>query len=306
MSQDAAIFLGTIAAISFILKTTILFNVEIKSKVAESFAILCLFFIIQNVAEFLAYFTYLNSVALGEFFIHVYFVTLWLIFPSALILALTVTRSKFVKKATVLLYGYSAIIIVAYTNGQIITGFNFLGWTVNGEEGRLYWLGMGYIPLCCLLTVAHLFNQFATNEDSEIRYNCKIYLLGFSPIALVAAVVLGLKSMGFNSSSVISLPIATLIFLYVLLLHTNGNLFWLTTKFKTVLAVLKMNRNSSVEDIINEIEKVRIQEALKLTNGQQKTAADILNIPPSTLNKRITKHKINTNRFKFSNSPRTI
>lgn len=306
MTQDAAIFLGTIAAISFILKTTILFNVEIKSKVAESFVVLCLFFIIQNVAEFLAYFTYLKSTAWGEFFVHIYFLSLWFIFPSALILALTLTKSSFVKKARIGLFGISGVMVVAYLNGQIITGLNFLGWSVNGIPGQFYWVGMGYVLLCCLLTMLHLGYQFIYNQDSEIRYNCKVYMMGFSPIVAVAVVVLGLRAFGFNSSSVVSLPIATLIFLYVLLLHTNGNLFWLSTKFKTVLAVLRMSKHSSVDDIINEVEKVRIQEALKLTNGQQKTAADILGIPPSTLNKRITKHKINANRFKFSNSPRTV
>ena len=111
-----------------------------------------------------------------------------------------------------------------------------------------------------------------------------------------------LKTLGFNSSSVVSLPIATLIFLYILLLHTNGNLFWLTTKFKTVFAVLLMSKDASVDSLINEIEKVRIQEALKLTNGQQKAAADILGIPASTLNKRLSKHKIKANNFKPSST----
>ncbi len=306
MTQDAAIYLGTMAAIGFILKATILFNVEIKSKVAESFVILCLFFIIQNVAEFLAYFTYLKSVALGEFFIHVYFVSLWFIFPSILILALAMTKSKHLVRARFILYGITGVVVVAYLNGMIVSGFNFLGWSVNGIPGQFYWPAMGYILLCCLMTIVHLTVQLLNNPDNEIRYNCRIYLFAFSPIVAIAVTVLLLKLFGFNSSSVISLPIATLVFLYLILLHTNGNLFWLTTKFKTVFAVLRMSRDASVDAIINEIEKVRIQEALKLTNGQQKTAADILGIPPSTLNKRITKYKIDANRFKFNISPRTV
>lgn len=305
MSLDALIYLGSIAAIGFILKATILFNVEIKSKIAESFVVLCFFFIIQNVAEFLAYFTYQQSIALSEFFIHVYFNSLWFIFPSVYILALALTKSKYLTTARVILYGVSGIIVLAYLNGMVIADLVFLGWTVNGVGGNWYWLGMGYILLCCLMTIAHLLFQLMRNTDTEIRYNCKIYLLAFIPIVAVAVVVLLLKTLGFNSSSAISLPIATLLFLYVILLHTNGNLFWLSTKFKTVLAVLRMNKTASVDAIINEIEKVRIQEALKLTNGQQKAAADILGIPASTLNKRLSKHKINANQFKFSNSPRT-
>jgi len=198
------------------------------------------------------------------------------------------------------------VIVLAYINGMVISDLTFLGWTVSGIPSNYYWLGMGYILLCCLMTITHLVIQLIKNADSEVRYNCKIYLLAFMPIIAVAVIVLALKTLGFNSSSAISLPFATLLFLYITLLHTNGNLFWLSTKFKTVLAVLRMDKNASVDAIINEIEKVRIQEALKLTYGQQKAAADILGIPPSTLNKRLSKHQINANRFKLSNSPRTV
>ncbi len=88
------------------------------------------------------------------------------------------------------------------------------------------------------------------------------------------------------------MPIATIIFLVVLLLHTNGNLFWLSTKFKTILAIISMDKSASADAIIGQIEKVRIEEALKVTSGQQKLAAKLINVPPSTLNKKITKYKI--------------
>jgi hypothetical protein len=298
MTQDAAIYLGTIAAIGFILKATILFNVEIKSKVAESFVVLCLIFVIQNVAEFLAYFTYLKSTQLGEFFIHIYYITLWFIFPSVLVLALAMTKYQYLKQARIILYTISSIATIAYMNGLVVAGFTFLGWSVSGVPGQYYWLAMIYILFCCVSTIGYLAYQFVKNTDNEIRYNSKIYLIAFSPIVLVAVSVLLLKILGFNSTSVVSFPIASLIFLYILLLHTNGNLFWITTKCKTVLAVLMMHKDASVDSLINEIEKVRIQEALKLTNGQQKSAAELLGVPASTLNKRLSKHKIKANNFK--------
>ena len=58
MESNALMFLGSVAFIGMILKVAILFNVSIKSQIAESFVVVCLFFLLQNVSEFLGYFTY--------------------------------------------------------------------------------------------------------------------------------------------------------------------------------------------------------------------------------------------------------
>lgn len=300
MNPDTAIYLGTIAAIGLVLKTTILFNVEIKSRVAECFTIMCLFLIAQNAAEFLGYFTYLKSARVGEFFVHIYMISLIFIFPSITMLALAVTDGRYFNPLRIVLYSISVILAVCYLLGWVISGLNMVGWSVITSPGPLYWVYMGYVLLCCLGTMVYLAFCMISAEKSEIRYNARVNLLAMVPIVAVAVGVLALRVAGFDSSSAISLPIATLLFLYIMLLHTNGNLFWLTTKFKSVIAIMMMEKDASVDSIISEIEKVRIQEALKLTNGQQKLAAQILGLPASTLNKRISKYNLDANGYKES------
>ena len=302
MDQQITIFLGSFALVGFLLKTLILFNVEIKSRIAESFVVLCIFFIVQNVAEFLGYVTYFRSlgseqsVALGQFFIHIYMIALYFIFPSVLLLALALTDSPLFNKARRVLYSISLGLTLAQLGGFVIAGFDYVGWTVITQPGSLYWLGMLYILSCAGATLVHLVYQYHVNKDYAVRFNCKVNLIAFAPLFAVAFGVLFLRAAGFNSSSAISLPLATIAFLFIMLLHTNGNLFWLTTKFKTVLAVLLMNRDASVDEIIGRIEKLRIEEALKVTNGQQKNAAALINLPPSTLNKKIAKYAIEVSR----------
>jgi len=298
MNPDAAIYLGTIAAIALVLKVTILFNIKIRSKVTECFTLVCLFFILQNAAEFLGYFTYLKSTSLGEFFIHLYMISLFYLFPSILILALALTKSKNLNLSRIILYSLATALTAIYLTGRVVTGFQYLGWSVRTVGGSHYWLAMSLILISSFLTVAHLTYHLLKNLDPEIRYNARINLFAFLPIGAVAFIVLFLRMAGFDSSSAISLPIATLLFLYVMLLHTSGNLFWLSTKLRSVIAVLRMNRSSSFELVIREIEKIRIQEALKVTSGQQKSAAKILGLTASTLNKRISKYNIDVSGFK--------
>lgn len=298
MNPDAAVYLGTVAAIGFVLKCTILLTVEIRNRVTQAFVILCLFFILQNAAEFLGYFTYLKSSTLGEFFIHVYMMTLFYVFPSLLLFTLALTGSPWFTRARMVLYGIASLLSLVYLSGQVVAGFQLIGWSVITTPGPAYWLAMSFVILCGLGAIAHLLYYYRSGRNAEIRQNARVTLLAFTPILAVALAVLGLRLIGFNSSSAISMPVATLLFLYIMLLHANGNLFWLSTKFKSIVAIIKMDRTASVDEIIREIEKVRILEALRLTEGQQKSAAEILGVPPSTLNKRLTKYRIDAEQFK--------
>ncbi|MDD3533312.1 MAG: helix-turn-helix domain-containing protein [Candidatus Cloacimonetes bacterium] len=49
---------------------------------------------------------------------------------------------------------------------------------------------------------------------------------------------------------------------------------------------------SLVEHNIQDIDKIRIIEALRKSGGKQKTAAKLLNISESTLSRRIKKYKL--------------
>ena len=298
MSSDVAVYFGTVAAIVFVLKCAILFNINIKDRVSRAFVTLCLFFVIQNAVEFLGYFTYLKSAAMGEFFIHLYMLTLFFIFPSLLILAMALTESPWFAGARLLCYGLSVLITIAYLGGLVVDGFIFLGWSVITEPGPLYWAAMVFVLLCCLGAVLHLLYQYRNNPSAEIRHNARVNLLAFSPIIAVAIGVLSLRIAGFNSSSAVSLPIATVIFLYIMLLHNNGSLFWFSTKVKSILVIMRMDQSASFDAIIQELEKMRIQEALKQTDGQQKNAAELLGVAASTLNKRLNKYSIDADSFK--------
>ena len=298
MSPDAAVYLGTIAAIAFVIKCAILFNVEIKDRVSQAFVLLCLFFVFQNAVEFLGYFTYVRSTSLGELFIHLYLVATYFVFPSLLVYALALTNSPWFGWIRLAAYSISFVFALAHAGGFVVDGFVFLGWSVITEPGPLYWTVMSYILACCVAVVPLLLFQLRTNSSQDVRQNARVTLWAFTPIIAVAACVLSLRLIGFNSSSAISLPIATVIFLYIMLLHTNGNLFWFSTKLKSIVVIMKMDHDASFDAIITELEKVRIQEALKLTDGQQKNAAALLGIPASTLNKRLSKYNIDADAFK--------
>ena len=303
MDPNTAVYLGTVAAISLVLKCTILLNIRIDSRTSQAFVVLCLFFVAQNAAEFLGYFTYLKSENIGQFFANIYIVSAYFMISSVLIFTLALTESRFYKLTRLGLYLICTLIAIAYVFGMIIDGLVFLGWTIVADPGQFYWIATGYTLLCCATIVGCLWYNSKNNPDLVIRHNARVTLLAFLPILLVAIAVYGLKMLGFNASSAVSLPIATLIFLYVLLLHTNGRLFWFSAKLRSILAILKMENDVPMDAIIEELERVRIHQAMKIANGRQKQAAEILGMSASTLNKRLSKYAINAEFYKDKARP---
>jgi len=292
MEADALIYLGLFALIGIVIKLTILFNVSIKSKIAQSFAVVCILFLVQNVSEFLGYFTYGASESLGLGFVHIYMIALYFTLPAVLVLALTLVEYKRLRSAKVFLYSIAGFISVAHFGGYIVDGIKFIGWSAVTTPGSYYWAAISFIMLNALGTVSVLFYHYIVNGNFEIRSRCKVNLLAFTPMFAVVVLVALFRLAGFESSTAISLPLATMFFLFVMLLQTNGNIFWASLRLKILMSVLTLKNINTLDEILGNIEKLRITEALRASNGMQRNAAKLLSVPPSTLNKKIAKYKI--------------
>lgn len=292
MNPDALMYLGAFALVGVLLKLTILFNISIKSKISESFAVVCILFLIQNVAEFLGYFTYNVSAELGLLFVHVYMIALYFILPAVFVLALTLVESRHLRFAKVFLFGTAGLISVAHFGGFVVDGIKFVGWSAVTTPAAYYWAAIAFIIFCGLGTVGVLLFHFLSNSNHEIRSRCKVNLLAFSPMFTVVAVVALFRLAGFDSSTAISMPLATVFFLFVMLLQTNGNIFWASLRMKILISVLTLKDINTLDGILGNIEKLRITEALRASNGMQRNAAKLLSVPPSTLNKKIAKYDI--------------
>jgi hypothetical protein len=297
MEQDALVYLGVFALIGILIKLTILFNVSIKSNIAQSFVVVCTLFLLQNASEFLAYFTYIPAEQLSVTFIHIYVNTLYFLLPSILVLALTLVEFKHLTIAKVALYGFASLLTLAHLGGYLVEGVKFLQWTAITTPGEYYWVVLAFLAFNVLATLSVLCANVIASSNFEIRNRCKVNLLAFAPISLVIVLVMLFRLAGFNSSTAISLPLATIFFLFVMLLQSNDNIFWASLRLKILMSVLTVKKINTLDEILGSIEKVRITEALRASNGMQRNAAKLLSVPPSTLNKKIAKYSIDAEAF---------
>ncbi|MEX2131399.1 MAG: hypothetical protein WD772_07915, partial [Pseudohongiellaceae bacterium] len=243
MDSAGFVMLGLVALVGLILKLAILFNIELKTPLARSFAILCLILLLQNVAEFLTYFTYLKSESTGRLLFNCYMLVVYFIAPALLTLVLRLVESKYVFQISVASYLGSVIIAILHMSGLVITGYEFIGWSIISTPGQFYGVSMLVIAFNLLLAVGMLAFTIFTSSSTHIVSRCKVSLLAFTPMLTVFAGVQLARLAGFQSSSAISLPIATLLFLFIMLHETKDNLYWLSTKFQMVFALLMMDKS---------------------------------------------------------------
>ncbi|MEQ9068304.1 MAG: helix-turn-helix domain-containing protein, partial [Gimesia chilikensis] len=233
----------------------------------------------------------------GVFLVHIYMVALYFIFPAVLQLALAMGGSPNARRISMANFSIAALIALAHSSGYVISGFEFLSWTVITSPGEYYVLAMLYILLNSLAAVGYLTVKTVLSKDFEVRERTRVNLIAMAPLFMVAFGVILLRLQGFNSSSAISLPIATTLFLFVLLLQTNGNLFWLSLRLKSIIEILKIKDLSSIDQIIDRLDEVRIRQALRATNGSQRNTAQLIKLSEPTLSRRISRYGIDVSRY---------
>jgi len=69
-----------------------------------------------------------------------------------------------------------------------------------------------------------------------------------------------------------------------------------------VFALLLMDKSRTTEEVINQLEDIRIRTALRTTGGIQKDAAKLVCLPASTLNKKIAKYGIDVKEYRVPRS----
>ena len=181
---------------------------------------------------------------------------------------------------------------MAHLSGYVVDGIKFVGWSTVTTLGSYYWAAITYPMLMVIFTAIVLFKHYIANSNFEIRNRCKVNLLAFSPMFLFAVLVILFRLAGFESSTAITMLAATIFFLFVMLLQTNGNIFWASLRLKILMSVPTHKNINTLDEILGNIEKLRITEALKASNGMQRNTAKLRSVSPSTLNKKIAKYEI--------------
>lgn len=290
--MNSYLVVALVALLALSIKTLVLSKVVTRTNLNSAFVVLALSLIAMNAAEFS------GSVVLAinpeSFKPYLYAVFLFLIiFPVAMLRLVTlVTQIKYGEILLVIGYIYSLILCGLLLTGNLLAGYEVISYSAISVPGTYYdafrWYGVFILATPITMLVIGM-----TSSDSNIARRSKITLSAILPICLVGLGVTALKFAGFNASTAFGMPVATTIFLWILMLDERDEFVTLQIKWRVLW---RLGREMKGLDMVKwnvALEKLLIEESLISAKYNQSAAARITNTNQSTFHRRMTKHGIN-------------
>jgi len=201
---------------------------------------------------------------------------------------------------TILIFFNLSLIILITSTDLIITGAFKSTYSISRTLGQYYWALQIYILACILLGPALIYQSVKNSSTPLIKKRNKVILISFVPIAFTVSLVIVLMLTGFSFSLSFIFPLATLIFL-IIYLHTENkdDLFKIlvTVPFSSerkaymelndrvlnYIAMTQTDEKTSLKNLLSDIERTFITNALEIKDGDHNLAAELLSISISTV-----------------------
>jgi len=201
---------------------------------------------------------------------------------------------------TILIFFNLSLIVLITSTDLIITGAFKNTYSISRTLGQYYWALQIYILACILLGPALIYQSVKNSSTPLIKKRNKVILISFVPIAFTVPLVIVLMLTGFSFSLSFIFPLATLIFL-IIYLHTENkdDLFKIlvTVPFSSerkaymelndrvlnYIAMTQTDEKTSLKNLLSDIERTFITNALEIKDGDHNLAAELLSISISTV-----------------------
>ncbi len=200
------------------------------------------------------------------------------------------------------------LIILIFFSNFLIEGAIRNNYTISRIPGQYYWAFLLFV-IGCIISATLLITRsilFARNPLDKKRNT--VILISFCPIILSVIIILVLMQIGIKINLSIFLPISTLIFVIVYLFTENRSdlfRFLVNIPFSSERAAYKeiservieyiskaqTDEKLSLKEMMAEIERTFINNALEIKDGNHNLAAELLSISLSTIYRNKEKNK---------------
>lgn len=197
-----------------------------------------------------------------------------------------------------------SLVLLALTSWTI-SGAQSIGYSVRAVYGDYYHLLTPFFVFGLVTSLAFL--TFGTQQSDRLEAKrCVAMLIAVIPLALVAVAAIFMMYMGYevNATCALSLAVTTMI---AVLVYTDAkhNLFFIYSylpwtkeyrhkrELKRITRIAPSFYNSGVDarELQKKFEEILINMAIEFTDGNQKQAAELLNLPPTTVWRKLKEYQ---------------
>jgi len=204
------------AMASLILKLFVLFVAVRSRRVSIVFLSLICVFAVHNAIELIGYVQFLNNQSIVALF-RLYYVAA--VFSVMYILLHGLAISRFESTITTIISVVCAgvlSLLLLFTD-SVIAGQYSIGYSVTAIKGAYYWLFVAFVLVALSVNIAVLLYRYRSAASQIESIRCLYSLFALSPIFLVSVITIGLKIMDSSINAAALSPIASALFLVIML-----------------------------------------------------------------------------------------
>lgn len=195
-------------------------------------------------------------------------------------------------------------VVLSLFTSKILGGLTSLGYIYTAVKGDYYELFLATSVIALLGSLAGLSVGLKSSNSERQKRRSLIAILAFFPVVAAALTVLALMSAGYKTNALVVLPLASAVFLVILVYSERAHGLTDVQKImpgtRQKQAIDRMSRLFSEYALgkieyyyaIDEIEKLMVGYAHDKHDGNILRTAEHMGLSRSTLYKKMSKHKI--------------
>lgn len=288
-APDQFYLYGLTALIACCFKIGILSAVITRSRLTSAFNLVCIALILQNALEFLSAFLFTANPDIAFNFVDGVMFSLYFFAAALVYFSVTVAQPRYASQLAGLFAAFGMLVAGLHLSGLLVAGYTPVGYTIISQPGPLYWVFKLYIIGVVLTSLGTLFRG-AITASPELQARCKTSLLAILPVCALGLGVIVLRSLGYSASTAIAMPIASTLFVWILMMDQRGEFVTFKVKWSIIFRLATNIKNLKLADWADEVEKLLIIEAMRTTKNNKSAAARLLGSNQTTFHRKAEKH----------------
>ena len=200
------------------------------------------------------------------------------------------------------------LILFILSSNLLINGVEIHAHSISRSPGPYYWVIQIYISACVSAGIILIWRSIYKSNSKLDKKRRIVILFSFIPIIFSVLLVILLMQLGLDITWSLFLPVTTLFFVVVYLYTENKNDLFkflvnipysnerktynqLTSHILEYISKTQTDEPVSLKNMMAEIEKIFVNNALEIKDGNHNLAAELLSISLSTVYRHKNKIK---------------
>lgn len=260
----------------------------------KHFTLMVLIFACHNLCEVLVFWEYFSDIR-ADYLMRVYYVVTLVSLAAITFYVANISEQRSRLYAPVLLSLLGIVSALLLFSNHIVSGIKSLEYVFTAVRGDQYWLFQA-VAITVIMQMAYLlYRGYRKAVDHDVQIRCAYTALALMPQVFAAFLVIALMNMGFNVNGAMILPVATTLFVAIMLISEDQHRITDIRRFipfsderRTSNQIMDIfssyaKDQASYREAINQIEKLMVEHKYEKNNRNATYAAERMGMPRSSL-----------------------